>query len=285
MFFKENYTYEINEGPTKEQVDHLYEEMLGRNCDKKLLEKILKNGYSLQRIRKHILNSNEYREKKNSIFNFSKWVEFGTRYNYLLKPKVFVQPPLQCNNNLVFIDFRYLENMEFVIRNALLRLEGKFMVTFVCGLANYDEIKILCSEISSNIRVLKLDKHINSQSDYNDLLLDVDFWKKLEGSNILLHQFDAFIFKSWNDEFLDNNYLGAPCYFAGQELIINGGFSFRKKEKMISLLETHRPSKIFEDMFFSKVLEIDEELCRKFAFQEKEFDAFGGHKFWEAKKL
>lgn len=283
MFFKENYTYEINEGPTKEQVDHLYEEMLGRNCDKKLLEKILKNGYSLQRIRKHILNSNEYREKKNSIFNFSKWVEFGTRYNYLLKPKVFVQPPLQCNNNLVFIDFRYLENMEFVIRNALLRLEGKFMVTFVCGLANYDEIKILCSEISSNIRVLKLDKHINSQSDYNDLLLDVDFWKKLEGSNILLHQFDAFIFKSWNDEFLDNNYLGAPCYFAGQELIVNGGFSFRKKEKMISLLETHRPSKIFEDMFFSKVLEIDEELCRKFAFQEKEFDAFGGHKFWEAK--
>ena len=81
------YKYEKNKGPSKEEINQLYNKLLGKECEQKLLEKILKNGYSLERVRRHVVNSNEYREKKNTIFNFEKWVEFGLRYTYLLKDK------------------------------------------------------------------------------------------------------------------------------------------------------------------------------------------------------
>ena len=133
----------------KQEINNLYIKLTGRECKDKLLEKLTTNRYSIERIQKSIINSEEYRERKNLIFSFDRWIEFGERYTYLLKDKDFIEPPLRCDNNLVFIDFRYLDNMEFVIRNALIRLNGCFMVTFMCGKENYEEIKILCNEISA----------------------------------------------------------------------------------------------------------------------------------------
>jgi len=266
------------------RINDLYITLIGKKCEDKLLKKLVKNRFSIQRIERNIRESNEYRERKSVIFNFDKWVEFGETYSYWLKDKEFTEPPVKSPNNLVFIDFRYLGNMEFVMRNALMRLNGVFMVTFVCGKANYEEVKILCSEISKNIKVLNIETHINSQLDYNEMLLTPGFWEMLDGKKILIHQFDAFIFKDNVGEFLNYDYLGPPVNLEGDELIFNGGFSMRDKDKMIELLEENKPSKIFEDMFFSRNMEINKEICEKFAFQEKEVDAFGGHQFWKAKQ-
>lgn len=268
-----------------EEINDLYNKLLGRDYDSSKVQKLIRNKFSLSRIEKSILHSNEYKERRNVIFNFDKWVEFGERYTYVLKDKEFTEPPVTSNNNLVFIDFRYLDNMEFVIRNALLRLNGTFMVTFVCGLANYDDVKILCSEISQNIKVVKLDEHVNNNIDYNKLLLSPNFWKMLDGEKILIHQFDAFISKNNVEEFLGYDYLGPPCYYGGEELIYNGGFSIRTKQVMIDLLETHKPKDISEDIFFTRNIEINKEVSTKFAFQEEETDAFGCHQMWRVREF
>jgi hypothetical protein len=268
-----------------EEINDLYNKLLGRDYDPDKVQKLIRNKFSLSRIEKSILHSNEYKERRNVIFNFDKWVEFGERYTYILKDKEFTEPPVTSNNNLVFIDFRYLDNMEFVIRNALLRLNGTFMVTFVCGLANYDDVKILCSEISQNIKVVKLDKHVNNNIDYNKLLLSPNFWKMLDGEKILIHQFDAFILKNNVEEFLSYDYLGSPCYYKGEELIYNGGFSMRTKQVMIDLLETHKPKDISEDIFFSRNIQMNKEVSTKFAFQEEETNAFGCHQIWRVREF
>lgn len=267
------------------EINQLYNKLLGRDCEDEILKKLIRNKFSLDRIERSVLHSDEYKERRNVIFNFDKWVEFGERYTYILKDKEFTEPPVTSNNNLVFIDFRYLDNMEFVIRNALLRLDGAFMVTFVCGPANYDDVKILCSEISENIKVVKLDEHVNNNIDYNKLLLDKEFWKMLDGEKILIHQFDAFILKNNIEEFLSYDYLGSPCYYEGKELIYNGGFSIRTKQVMIDLLETHKPKDISEDIFFSRNMEIHKEISSKFSFQEEETDAFGCHQMWKVKEF
>lgn len=266
------------------KIKKLYNTYLKRDCTPQELRQLVNNKFSIQRIEKSILVSSEYKKLENVIHDINSWITFGKKYLYSIKDKEFIGPPKYSINNLVFIDFRVLDNFEFVIRNALLRLNGKFMVTFICGPENYENVKILCTEIHENINVLFVDKIIKTQENYNDMLLDLKFWENIEGNMLLIHQFDAFIFKDNIEEFLNYDYLGSPCTVehSSQE-IMNGGFSLRNKQVMIDLLKSHSPEKIFEDMFFSNLIEWDYDIAKKFGMQEKETDAFGGHQFWKIK--
>ena len=91
------------------------------------------------------------------------------------------EPLHKSNINLVFIDFRILSCFEFIIKNAIYRVGNKCMMTFVCGYNNFSFVKRVCNKISSNIKILKLNKNFFSLEDYNSILLDKDFWYKLEG--------------------------------------------------------------------------------------------------------
>lgn len=260
----------------------LYNIILNRNCTDEELDYYMKNKYSLKRIEKSLINSDEGRKVKDKIFGMDNWIKFCEDHTYFLRTMEFINPPKFSENNLVFVDFRFLNNFEFVIRNALLKLEGNFMVTFVCNDNNYDKIKILCDMLSSNIEIIKLEGYKNCQLEYNNYLLDVDFWKKLKGKNILIHQFDAIIFKKNFYDFVDYDYIGSLIN-TDNGIIMNGGFSMRKKEKMINLLEYFKPSNIFEDKFFSSKVIIDDAIAKRFGTQDFYSDAFGGHKFWISK--
>ncbi len=265
------------------KLKNLYKTILDREIKNEEMEYYMKNLYTIERIEKSLLKSNEANEVRNKIFNFDTWVKFCEEHSYFTRLFDLIDPPSQDDNNLVFIDFRFLNNFEFIIRNALHKLNGNFMTTFVCNNNNYERVKILCDSISPNIQILKLDNNINSQLEYNNLLLTPDFWKKLDGKNILIHQFDAIIFKKNFINFINYDYIGSPMN-TDDGIIMNGGFSMRKKEKMIKLLEKHQPKNIFEDKFFNSKVLMDSEIANQFGTQHFDTNSFGGHCFWEAKR-
>lgn len=116
---------------------------------------------------------------------------------------------------------------------------------------------------------------------YNTIMMDIDFWKALPASNIIIFQRDCIMFKAFDERFLKYDYAGAN-YFQNLSPIyggINGGFSFRKRDSMINCIEavkwtdidqyrTQRKYSAFdiydvlsrnEDVFFTHACEI---LCR-----------------------
>ena len=286
FFPKEEEILEIDSPYDKQReidLNKLYNTILDRDCKKEELDYFMRFKFSLERIEKSLINSNEALKIKNTIFNMNTWVKFCEDHTYFLKIMDFKDPPKYSKNNLVFIDFRFLNNFEFVILNALIKLDGNFMITFVCNNNNYDKVSLLCQNIHKNIKILKLENNINSQTEYNDLLLQSNFWKKLDGENILLHQFDAIIFKKNYLDFLNYEYIGSPMK-TDRGIIFNGGFSFRKKSIMIKLLEKNKPEKIFEDIFFTSKIKLDINVAKNFGTQDFYFDSFGGHKFWMSKK-
>ncbi|MCK5537830.1 MAG: hypothetical protein KAI79_13470 [Bacteroidales bacterium] len=80
---------------------------------------------------------------------------------------------------------------------------------------------------------------------YNSLMLNLDFYKTfLDYRYILIYQLDALVFSDdllkWAKE--DYDYIGAPWLSGGENTIFdsagNGGFSLRKVETFISVLES-----------------------------------------------
>ena len=144
-----------------------------------------------------------------------------------------------CQNETVFIEFRWFEHVEFLIRNMLLKLPN-WSHTVVCGNNNYEAMKQCCDQISESITIIKLDIDTLIPAEYNLLLMTAGFWTQFYGEKILLYQEDSFLFHSHGIEtFLEYDYIGAP-WKAGQDDnaygVGNGGFSLRSKSIMIEVI-------------------------------------------------
>lgn len=116
---------------------------------------------------------------------------------------------------------------------------------------------------------------------YNTIMMDVELWKNLGVENILVFQRDCIMFRPFDERFINYEYAGANYYSNLSPIYggMNGGFSFRKRQTMISCLEsvtwteideyrTKRKHSAFdiyenltrnEDVFFTHACEI---LCR-----------------------
>jgi hypothetical protein len=110
----------------------------------------------------------------------------------------------------VFIDFRILPNIEFIIRNAIFKLGSKWSFTIVCGKINNDFINNMVNIIDRNIRVVCLEHNNLSQQEYSNLLTTKEFWNLFYGDKILIYQEDSLIFHSDILPFLNYDYIGAP---------------------------------------------------------------------------
>lgn len=236
-------------------------------------------------------------------------------YRYLNYMRNFIIPdiPIDSNKEAVLIEFRKFPHLEFLIRNAIVKLPKDWSHTIVCGTQNYDFIVEMCNSISDKIKILKYDYENLDVSKYNLLLTTSDFWKNLIGEKILIYQDDSCIFKSNIEEFLGYDYIGAPWDKKqndnGQN-VGNGGFSLRSKSIMLKVIDTisimktqYNSSTVNymkncnlmippEDVYFSKnIIEFnlgsvaDYETARRFSVESVyNDDAFGGHNFWLAIK-
>ena len=221
-------------------------------------------------------------------------------------------PPIVLNREkeVVFIEFRWFEHIELLLRNAILKFSD-WSHTVVCGRENGEIMKNCCNFISPNIRVIVLEIDNCTQSEYSKLLMTVDFWKLFYGETILIHQEDSYIFHNNINEFLKYDYIGAP-WPAHQDDndygVGNGGFSLRTKSKMLEVIKkvsinditlgtytknyiNHTKSNtIPEDVYFSQALinykignVSRRQVANKFS-QETQFSKhpLGGHNFFLA---
>jgi hypothetical protein len=211
----------------------------------------------------------------------------------------------------IFIEFRILPNIEFIIRNMMIKLPD-WNHTIVCGKNNYEYIYDLRSKISEDINIINFNNIENiSPSEYSKLLTKINFWEKFSGEKLLIYQEDSIIFHSNICKFLEYDYVGAPWPINQDDNNLgvgNGGFSLRSKSVMIKCLEKNKPEDLKygdstleymknneclfypEDVYFSKSI-IDFNLGkvapRNIAIQfsqetQKYSNPLGGHQFWIA---
>ena len=94
----------------------------------------------------------------------------------------------------VLIEFRPMPNLEFLIRNTIIKLPN-WNHTVICGNNNYSFIKeicdIICENSNSSIKIIKLDINNLTPSQYSELLTTAKFWENLKGTKILLYFYIA----------------------------------------------------------------------------------------------
>lgn len=213
----------------------------------------------------------------------------------------------------VLIEYRCFPHLEFLIRNAIIKLGDKWSHTIVCGKLNHDFMVSMCANISHEIKIIKSEYDNLNQSTYSMYLATKSFWELFSGEKILLYQEDSCIFKSNIDDFLRWDYIGAPWNKIQNHTpncVGNGGFSLRTKQCMIdvidkvSIQDTYVNSSTIEymknsgmtvcpeDVYFSKNMQdyaigkvADWDSATAFSCESVyNGDCFGGHNFWLSDK-
>ena len=188
----------------------------------------------------------------------------------------------------VIIEPRTHEYLETIIKNIIYFLnEGDSDIKWGLKIYHGDKNKEFVEKITKNWKNTKL-QNLNIDWDdsleYNKLLKTTKFWESLESNNILMFQTDTLLLRHGIDEYLEYNYVGAPWSKEKEGKIIgNGGLSFRKKEKMIDIINKYPNTSITnEDIYFCKYLNIDDiptyEKCKMFSVEDVVSDnPFGVH--------
>lgn len=142
--------------------------------------------------------------------------------------------------------------------------------------------------------------------NYSNLLTSIDFWKSIRSENVLIFQTDSTTCKNSSfhiQDFFEYDFIGAPLniiinnlihfYFLPKSIhvnnknFMNGGLSFRKKSKMIQVLQKYPwDGKIPEDVWLCMGLSKiggklpSKEVARKFSFESEILDStpWGLHK-------
>lgn len=208
------------------------------------------------------------------------------------------------NNEAVFIEFRILPHIEFLIRNAIDKLGAEWSQTIVCGNINYDSICDIVKNIGLDIKIIKLPYDNLNQATYSKLLASLEFWDLIVGEKVLIHQEDSCIFKNNINDFMEWDYIGAPWkHYVGENMKVgNGGFSLRSKsitKQVINKLPINNHEtkwKVYdnkvpvspEDVYFVDVMTkynigkiAPFETAKLFSTENiNEPDSFGGHQFW-----
>jgi hypothetical protein len=184
--------------------------------------------------------------------------------------------------------------LEFVIRNALI-LPAEWSILFFYGTGNRDSVEkfigTLKAEEKARITLKPLGTANLTEKEYNHLMMSRTILDQIPTEIFLVMQTDSLICREGLQllpEFMKYDYVGAP--WKGHNIVGNGGFSLRRKAKMLEVLE--KCSELIEinneDGFFSggceaaKVYKPSAEEAEKFAVETTYTgkQPFGVHKAW-----
>lgn len=185
-------------------------------------------------------------------FNNEKYRHKCLEYLPLIK-NIIIPPLVEISDyETVFIDFRCLSHIEYLIRNTIIKLP-LWKHTIICGNKNINQIQKICQAISNKINIIHLNINTYSVMEYSNLLLTTNFWNLLTGKKILLYQEDTFLFHGNIEPFLKYDFIGAPWPKEFKLEVGNGGFSLRSRDKMIEIIENYTITEELqknEDVFF-----------------------------------
>ncbi len=172
--------------------------------------------------------------------------------------------PKDSSNGLVIVETRKDKRFEIVLKNIAYYVPNWKLHIFHSD-DNKEFIENILGKQCENVVFHKLAIAINSNQDYNFVLKDKGFWKKLqEHQRVLIFQTDSLMFRFGIEQFLTYDYVGAVWpwwkkrFNTVDKMGGNGGFSLRNVNKMIEIIEKHSETSIDdmpdyqnEDVFFS----------------------------------
>jgi hypothetical protein len=172
----------------------------------------------------------------------------------------------------IIVEPRKHKALEFVLRNACECLSNDWGIVLFHGTKNIDYSKTIVDTLNTTfhnrISTVNLEVDNLDQMEYSKLFATKSIlYDFIPTELFLVFQTDSMIFKEYTfllEEFLEYDYVGSPwlitayvptkeCHFIG-----NGGFSLRRKSKMLEIIEHTDWNTIdsfiykMEDIFFSK---------------------------------
>jgi hypothetical protein len=152
--------------------------------------------------------------------------------------------------------------LEFVLTNVLTNLSDEWNVIVCCGNKNSEFVlDIVSNKLPSHfvkrVTCIKMNVDNLTKKQYSHLLVQSWFYEIIPTETFLIFQTDSMILSKNKDkinQFLHYDYVGAPWHVvnipvAGQQ-VGNGGFSLRKKSKMLEIIATDPYNTYAEDVYF-----------------------------------
>jgi hypothetical protein len=171
------------------------------------------------------------------------------RYNQklLIKDRIIATINTTFYPNIaVLVEFRAVDHLVTVVHNVNHHIPSSWPIQIFHGKANENFIKnsTLSPLISSGKIFLTLMNVIYEKNRTNELLTDPKFWQFVRGEKILFFQIDSIMCSNSPHkitDFLQYDYIGAPWdpswfSFSKTDLVGNGGFSLRSRNKTLALL-------------------------------------------------
>jgi hypothetical protein len=202
----------------------------------------------------------------------------------------------------IIIEPRKHRALEFVLRNALTNLDNRWNIIVFHGNLNKEYVENILNnnlkDYKDRIKLHNLNVDDLTFYSYSALMLDKKFYDNIPTEYFLVFQTDSLIISKNKDkiyDFLKYDYVGSPWKFTEgkhenlNEQVGNGGFSLRKKSKMLEIIDKCRDSwnNDGEDRFFC--MPCNNIAINKPSFEEAQkfgsetllnAESFGIHKPW-----
>jgi hypothetical protein len=160
----------------------------------------------------------------------------------------------------LIVDPRYDASMEAAIRQHMFFLNPRgWNLMVVSHNFHKDQIRAdfpncIFAEIDESLVYYNDSKPNITIDGYNRIFLSPHFWSALPVENIFVFQKDCFMYKMFDDKFLEYDFVGArSVFFVGenniQSLVTNGGFSLRKKTAMLECLRHVSFTQLYKDLY------------------------------------
>ena len=184
------------------------------------------------------------------------------RFSEKIKPTQEIKFYEGSDKVAVIVDPRYDALMEAVIRQHMFFLNPRgWNLMVVSHNFHKDQIRAdfpncIFAEIDEALVYYKNGKPNITIDGYNRIFLSPHFWLTLPAENIFVFQTDCFMYKMFDDKFLEYDFAGALSVFFvsennNQHVISNGGFSLRKKTAMLESLKRFSFTQLYKDLYQS----------------------------------
>lgn len=191
----------------------------------------------------------------------------------------------------IIVEPRKHKALHYVLQNFLENLDNNWNIIVFHGNLNKEYIENIIKnhleKYKNRITLKSLNVDNLSISDYNKLFKNKEFYENIPTEIFLVFQTDSLINpknKNNINKFLQYDYVGAPWK---NNLVGNGGFSLRRKSKMIEIIDNYNNICINEDVFFSNTCPVvkiniaSSDEARKFSSEQIwDPESFGIHKAW-----
>ena len=214
-----------------------------------------------------------------------------TKRNISYKKKI-IRNGGNIQYSAVIVEPRPHKALLYVLNNILENLSNEWKVIIMHGNLNKEYIEDIIenklNKYKDRIELKSINKDNLSIAEYNELLMSKEFYNNIPTEMFLIFQTDSMINplnKNKINDFLQYDYVGAG--WIDSKTCGNGGFSLRRKSKMLEIIEKCPNKNTNEDKFFSKScdnvsINIPEfESCNKFSSEQVlDKNSLGIHKPW-----